>query len=55
MEAYAAALVDAGFRAQEDTAGYDKVYFSPDYTYYVAVTDWSSYETPGFDIEIYYL
>lgn len=54
MEAYAAALVDAGFRAQEDTAGYDVVYFSPDETYYVALTDWSNYDTPGFDIEIYY-
>ena len=54
MEAYAAALVEAGFRAQEDTAGYDVVYFSPDETYYVALTDWSNYDTPGFDIEIYY-
>ena len=53
--AYEQSLLDAGFIAQDDTAGYDKVYFSPDYTYYVAVTDWSSYETPGFDIEIYYL
>ena len=55
MEAYAAALVEAGFKAQEDTAGYDVVYFSPDETYYVCVTDWSTYDTPGFDIEIYYM
>ena len=55
MEAYAAALVEAGFEPQADTAGYDMVYFSPDNTYYVALTDWSDYETPGFDIEIYYL
>ena len=55
MEAYATALVEAGFRAQEDTAGYDVVYFSPDETYYVCVTDWSTYDTPGFDIEIYYM
>lgn len=55
MEAYEKALVEAGFRAQEDTAGYDVVYFSPDETYYVCVTDWSAYDTPGFDIEIYYM
>ena len=53
--AYEQALIDAGFRAQEDTAGYDVVYFSPDESYYVCVTDWSDYDTPGFDIEIYYL
>lgn len=55
MEAYEKALVDAGYRAQENTAGYDVVYFSPDNTYYVCVTDWSTYDTPGFDIEIYYM
>ena len=55
MEAYAAALVEAGFRKQEDTAGYDVVYFSADGSYYVALTDWSDYDTPGFDIEIYYM
>ncbi len=55
MEAYEKALVEAGFRKQEDTAGYDVVYFSPDETYYVCVTDWSTYDTPGFDIEIYYM
>ena len=55
MEAYEKALVEAGFKAQEDTAGYDVVYFSPDETYYVCVTDWSTYDTPGFDIEIYYM
>ena len=55
MEAYEKALVEAGFRKQEDTAGYDVVYFSPDESYYVCVTDWSTYDTPGFDIEIYYM
>ena len=55
MEAYAAALVEAGFMPQADTAGYEMVYFDPDYTYYVALTDWSDYDTPGFNIEIYYL
>lgn len=55
MEAYEKALVDAGFKAQENTAGYDVVYFSPDESYYVCVTDWSTYDTPGFDIEIYYM
>ena len=55
MNNYAAALVEAGFRAQEDTAGYDVVYFSADGSYYVALTDWSDYDTPGFDIEIYYM
>ena len=55
MNNYAAALVEAGFRAQEDTAGYDVVYFSADGSYYVALTDWSDYDTPGFDIEIYYI
>jgi hypothetical protein len=55
MEAYEKALVEAGFKAQEDTAGYDVVYFSPDESYYVCVTDWSTYDTPGFDIEIYYM
>ena len=54
MEAYIKSLVDAGFKAQEDTAGYDVVYFSPDGTYYVCVTDWSYYDPAGFDIEIYY-
>lgn len=54
-KAYEAALVEAGFIPQEDTAGYDLVYFSPDGTYYVCVTDWSSYDPAGFDIEIYYL
>ena len=55
MEAYEKALVEAGYKAQEDTAGYDVVYFSPDESYYVCVTDWSTYDTPGFDIEIYYM
>ncbi|MBP3731787.1 MAG: bacterial Ig-like domain-containing protein [Bacilli bacterium] len=55
MEAYKKSLEDAGLRAQEDTAGYDVVYFSPDGTYYVCVTDWSDYDPAGFDIEIYYL
>ncbi len=55
MNNYATALVEAGFRAQEDTAGYDVVYFSADGSYYVALTDWSDYDTPGFDIEIYYM
>lgn len=55
MQSYADALVAAGFKAQEDTAGYDVVYFSPDSSYYVALTDWSDYEKPGFDIEIYYM
>ena len=55
MQSYADALVAAGFKAQEDTAGYDVVYFSPDGSYYVALTDWSDYETPGFDIELYYM
>ena len=55
MANYKAALVEAGYRPQEDTADYDVVYFSPDNTYYVAITDWSNYDTPGFDIEIYYL
>ena len=55
MEAYAAALVEAGFIPQADTAGYEMVYFDPDYTYYVALTDWSDYDTPGFNIEIHYL
>lgn len=55
MNNYAAALAEAGFRAQEDTAGYDVVYFSADGSYYVALTDWSDYDTPGFDIEIYYM
>ena len=54
MEAYIKSLVDAGFKAQEDTAGYDVVYFSPDGTYYVCVTDWSYYDPAGFDIELYY-
>ena len=55
MQSYAEALVAAGFRAQEDTGGYDVVYFSPDETYYVALSDWSDYVNPGFDIEIYYM
>ena len=55
MEAYKKALVDAGYRAQENTAGYNVVYFSPDGLYYVCVTDWSTYDTTGFDIEIYYM
>ena len=52
--AYEESLLKAGFTAQEDTYGYELVYLSPDHTYYVAVTDWSTYETPGFDIEIFY-
>ena len=55
MANYKAALVEAGFTPQEDTAGYDIVYFSQDGSYYICVTDWSNYDTPGFDIEIYYL
>ena len=54
MEAYIKSLVEAGFTPQEDTAGYDVVYFSPDGTYYVCVTDWSHYDPAGFNIEIYY-
>ena len=51
MEAYAKALLDAGFTVNpyiEDS------YDSPDGTYYVTITDWSDYSTPGFDIEIYF-
>ena len=55
MQSYADALVNAGFTPQENTAGYDVVYFSPDNTYYVVVTDWSDFDTPGFDIEIYFM
>ena len=55
MQAYAEALTEAGFRPQENTAGYDVVYFSPDETYYVALSDWSTYDPTGFDIEIYWV
>ena len=55
MQAYIDALVEAGFKAEEENEyGYDVVYVSPDGSYYVAVTDWSDFETPGYDIEIFF-
>jgi len=55
--AYEKALVDAGFTKDgSGDYGYDYVYFAPDNSFYVAVTDYSEYEgDKGFDIEIYYM
>ena len=51
MEVYVQALLTAGFTANEYM---EDTYDSPDGTYYVTVTDYSDYETPGFDIEIFF-
>ena len=51
MEVYVQAILTAGFTANEYM---EDTYDSPDGTYYVTVTDYSDYETPGFDIEIFF-
>ena len=54
--AYEKALVDAGFKKDESgMTGYDCVYYAPDDSFYVAVSDCSECDgDKGFDIEIFY-